>query len=165
MSDKIAEIYENFRNSKKIPLAGPDTGVFTDGGASPNPGRGGWGYVYVRDNKIIDGGYTVVDDTTNNRMELTALIKASNYLIEQGIKEEVNFYSDSNLVVQTINTWAAGWKQKGWKRKTGPIANLELVKALYASFEKSRNFKLNWIKAHNGWHWNEFADYLSNYGR
>ena len=68
-------------------------------------------------------------DTTNNRMELMAMIEGLRMLPADA---ETTLYSDSNLCVQTVNEWAAGWERRGWKRKTGPIANLELVKELWA---------------------------------
>ena len=61
-----------------------------------------------------------------------------------------------------MNEWAAGWENKGWKRKTGPIANLELVQELWALSKAHPKVKLEWVKAHNGWLWNEYADSLAN---
>lgn len=138
--------------------AGPDTGVFTDGSAIPNPGPGGWGYVYVIKGEVISQGHGYDPDTTNNRMELTALIEALKSLPADA---QLTMHSDSNLCVQTVNEWAPAWEKRGWKRKTGPIANLELVKELYALHKSHPLVKLSWIKAHNGWLWNEYADALS----
>jgi ribonuclease HI len=118
---------------------GPATGVFTDGSASPNPGPGGWGCVYVVEGAIVAERNGYDPDTTNNRMELTAL----------------------NLAVQTINDWADGWAARGWTRKTGPIQNLDLVKALYARAKARPELRLKWIKAHDGARWNEYADSLA----
>jgi ribonuclease HI len=138
---------------------GPQSGVFTDGGARPNPGPGGWGFVHVVDGTILGEKNGHEQDTTNNRMELRALIEAYQYLPHIA---EVTIYSDSNLCVQTINTWAASWARNGWKRKSGPIANLDLVKVLYDESLVHPNVKLEWVKAHNGWLWNEYADSLSS---
>ncbi len=140
----------------------PTTGVFTDGSSSPNPGPGGWGAVYVRDNTIVDEAYGHGGDTTNNRMELLALIRAVD-LVPNGTAETV--YSDSKLAVQTINEWAAGWEKRGWKRKSGPVENLDLVKDAYAAYRKRPELELVWIKAHVGFRWNEYADELANRGR
>jgi ribonuclease HI len=71
--------------------------------------------------------------TTNNRMELTALIKAFSALPDDAF---IEIHSDSQLCVKTINEWAASWERRGWKRSTGPIANLELVQELYALSKK-----------------------------
>lgn len=138
--------------------AGPTTGVFTDGSAMPNPGPGGWGYVYVIEGNIVAEDRGSDPQTTNNRMELTALIQAYKAL---PIDTSVVVYSDSNLCVQTVNTWAKGWEKNGWRRKDGPIANLDLVRALYDEHLRRPNVTLTWIKAHNGWLWNEYADALS----
>jgi ribonuclease HI len=138
--------------------AGPQTGVFTDGSAVPNPGPGGWGYVHVVEGSIVSSDCGHESDTTNNRMELKALIMAYRSCAPD---KGITIYSDSNLCVQTVNQWAAGWEKKGWKRKTGPIANLDLVQELYALSKEKKLVKLEWIKAHNGWLWNEYADSLA----
>ncbi len=151
MNIPVAEILDRFSS-------GPQSGVFTDGGASPNPGPGGWGYVYVRDGKIISQQHGHHPDTTNNRMELTALIEAFKALPKD---EFIEVFSDSNLCVQTVNEWAPAWERRGWKRKTGPIANLELVQELFALHKTHPQVKLKWIEAHNGWLWNEYADALA----
>ena len=92
-------------------------------------------------------------------MELTALIAAYRLLPEDA---EIVVYSDSQLCVKTVNEWAEGWKRRGWKRKSGPIANLELVKELYALANAHPNVELRWIKAHDGSRWNEYADALAS---
>ena len=144
------------------PATDPTTGVFTDGSSSPNPGPGGWGAVYVQDNHVIEEAYGYGGDTTNNRMELLALIRAVD-LVPEGVPETV--YSDSKLAVQTINEWAAGWEKRGWKRRSGPVENLDLVKEAYAAYKRRSELKLVWIKAHVGFRWNEYADELANRGR
>ena len=138
--------------------SGPKTGVFTDGSCENNPGPGGWGFVWVEDDEIIDQRYGHAPETTNNRMELQALIEAYKVLPKDAV---VKVYSDSQLCVNTINQWAAGWEKRGWKRKTGPIKNLELVQELYALAGDHPNVKLEWIRAHVGSKWNEYADSLA----
>lgn len=137
----------------------PETGVFTDGGASPNPGPGGWGAVYVVEGRIQGEASGHDPDTTNNRMELTALIEGMR-LVPEGTPTTI--YSDSNLVVRTINEWASGWEQRGWKRRSGPVENLDLVKRAYGDFRRRPELTLRWIKAHAGFTWNEYADQLAN---
>ena len=139
--------------------AGPTSGVFTDGGARPNPGPGGWGLVYVKNGTIVTQLHGTEPDTTNNRMELTALIEAFKILPPD---EAVDVYSDSELCVNTITKWAAAWEKRGWKRKDGPIKNLDLVQRLYGLAQERPLVKLQWIKAHNGWLWNEYADSLAS---
>ena len=140
----------------------PSSGVFTDGSSSPNPGPGGWGAVYVLDNEVVSESFGFGGDTTNNRMELLALIEAVE-LVPEGRSTRV--YSDSKLAVQTITEWAAGWERRGWKRKSGPVENLDLVKRAYATYRKRPELDLVWIKAHVGFTWNEYADELANRGR
>jgi len=140
----------------------PTTGVFTDGSSVPNPGPGGWGAVYVVDGEVLAEACGAEADTTNNRMELMALIRAVE-LVPEGTPMTV--YSDSNLAVQTINEWAQGWEKRGWKRKSGPVENLDLVKAAYAAYRARPELDLVWIKAHVGFTWNEYADALANRGR
>ena len=138
---------------------GPATGVFTDGSCDPNPGRGGWGFVWVEDGRIREQGHGADPDTTNNRMEMMALIQAYRLLPEDA---RITIYSDSQLCVKTINEWAVGWEKRGWKRKTGPIKNLELVRELYALAQCHPDVELTWIKAHDGSRWNEYADALAS---
>ena len=137
----------------------PRSGVFTDGGASPNPGPGGWGAVYVVNDVLLAEEYGGDEATTNNRMELTALIAALR-LVPARVPTIV--YSDSNLAVRTINEWAAGWEKRGWRRKTGRVENLDLVKTVYEGFRQRPELELRWIKAHAGFKWNEYADQLAN---
>ncbi|MGB5730597.1 MAG: ribonuclease H [Acidimicrobiia bacterium] len=125
----------------------------------PNPGPGGWGVVYVVDGEIVAEDYGHDPDTTNNRMELTALIEGSR-LVPEGTA--VTVYSDSNLAVRTINEWAAGWEARGWKRKSGPVENVDLVRRAYGIYRKRPELDLRWIKAHVGFTWNEYADRLAN---
>jgi ribonuclease HI len=137
---------------------GPTTGVFTDGGCEGNPGPGGWGFVWVEDDRMIAEASGAVAHTTNNRMELTALVEAFRSLPRDA---DVVVYSDSRLCVDTINQWAAGWERRGWRRKTGAIKNLELVQELYALAGERPHVELRWIKAHDGSRWNEYADALA----
>ena len=127
----------------------PQTGVFTDGGCVPNPGPGGWGAVYVVDGEIVAERHGHDPDTTNNRMELTALIEGSR-LVPEGTA--VTVYSDSNLAVRTINEWAAGWEARGWKRKTGPVENVDLVRQAYAAYRKRPELDLQMDQGPRGLH-------------
>jgi len=136
--------------------------VFTDGSSSPNPGPGGWGAVYVIEDRIVEEAFGFGGDTTNNRMELLALIRAAG-LVPEG--EPATMFSDSNLAVRTINEWASGWEKRGWKRKSGPVENLDLVKQAYGIYRRRPELKVTWIKAHVGFKWNEYADELANRGR
>jgi ribonuclease HI len=147
----LAEVLEKYTD-------GPGTGVFTDGSSHPNPGPGGWGFVWVEEGRIEAEGHGAEDDTTNNRMELTALIEAYRMLPEDA---SVTVFSDSQLCVNTITKWAPGWEEKGWKRKGDPLKNLDLVKELLALYRAHPNCPLEWMRAHAGSRWNEYADSLA----
>lgn len=147
------------RATPPAPDTDPHTGVFTDGSAVPNPGPGGWGVVYVVDDEIVAERAGHDPDTTNNRMELTALLEALD-LVPEGTPATV--YSDSNLAVRTITEWAAGWEKRGWKRKSGPVENLDLVKKVFLGYRRRPELELRWIKAHVGFRWNEYADRLAS---
>ncbi len=138
--------------------AGPQDGVFTDGAADPNPGPGGWGAVWVVVGEPRSSDHGHEPHTTNNQMELTALI-AGFALVPEGTATTV--WTDSRLCVDTITTWAAGWARRGWKRKGGEVKNLALVQELYALHLARPELDLRWIKAHDGSLWNEYADALA----
>ena len=137
---------------------GPKTGVFTDGSSHPNPGPGGWGFVWVLDGDIETEGHGASDDTTNNRMELQALIEAYRALPEDA---SVTVFSDSQLCVNTITKWAPGWEKKGWTRKGAPLKNLDLVKELLKLYRAHPDCPIEWMRAHAGSKWNEYADSLA----
>jgi ribonuclease HI len=137
---------------------GPKTGVFTDGAAHPNPGPGGWGAVYVVEDQIQSEKWGHEPATTNNRMELAALL-AGIELVPVGTPTTI--FTDSQLCVNTFNVWAKAWEKRGWKRKEGPIKNLELVQQVYAALKARPELELRWIAAHNGQRWNEYADALA----
>ena len=142
-------------------FGGPDTGIFTDGSSDPNPGPGGWGWVWVENGEILAEGHGRDPDTTNNRMELRALVEA---FMDMPVDRDLGAYSDSQLCVRTVNEWALGWEKRGWKRKGGPIKNLELVQELYALAQAKSRIELQWIRAHEGIRWNEYADALAALG-
>lgn len=137
---------------------GPTDGVFTDGAADPNPGPGGWGAVYVVGDQVADEACGSEAFTTNNRMELRALI-AGYGLLPDGVATTI--WSDSNYAVRSINEWAAGWARNGWKRRTGPVENLDLVQELYELARARPEVELRWLKGHAGARWNEYADALA----
>jgi ribonuclease HI len=96
--------------------------------------------------------------TTNNRMELRALIEAFRLLPEDAAAV---VRTDSRLCVQTILEWAPKWERAGWKKRSGPIRNLELVVELLQLWRAHPDCRLEWIAAHAGQRWNEYADSLA----
>jgi ribonuclease HI len=138
---------------------GPQTGVFTDGSSEGNPGPGGWGAVLVVDGQVVAQDYGAEPHTTNNRMELTAMI-AGLGMVPPATPTDV--YTDSELVVNILTKWAQGWKERGWKKTSpGPIANLELVQRAFELAQSKPHANIRWIKAHIGNRWNEYADSLA----
>ncbi|WP_100482265.1 ribonuclease HI [Mycobacteroides abscessus] len=135
--------------------------VYTDGGASPNPGPGGWGVVIRYDGKTLElhGGHV---DTTNNAMELTAAVKALE-AVPSHLPVVVN--ADSQYVVNGITSWMTGWKRRDWHKSDGsPVVNADLWKRLSALTE-GRIVQWVWVRAHNGDEGNERADALATLGR
>ena len=132
--------------------------IYTDGACSGNPGPGGWGAIlsYKGTEKEISGGEK---QTTNNRMELTAVIKALSALKESCI---VELYSDSKYVVDAFNQhWIDGWLKKGWKRgKNEPVKNVDLWKRLLKAKEQHQ-VTFIWVKGHDGHAQNERCDTLA----
>ncbi len=137
---------------------GPQTGVFTDGSCSGNPGPGGWGTIYVMDGQILAQEYGHEAHTTNNRMEFMAMITGLGML---GPSEPMDMYTDSQLVVNTLTQWAKGWERNGWKRRDGEVKNLELVQEAWRLLQERPLVQIRWIKAHDGSLWNEYADSLA----
>lgn len=148
----LAEVLEKYTE-------GPDTGVFTDGSAAPNPGPGGWGVVWVESGAIqAERCGHEAGVTTNNRMELCALINAYELLPTDA---HVAVITDSKLCRDTITKWAFGWESRGWTRKGKPLKNLDLIKPLFALYKAHPHCPLKWIEAHSGYRWNEYADSLA----
>lgn len=148
----VDEVLERFSD-------GPQTGVFTDGASEGNPGPGGWGAVLVVDGQVVNQEYGSEAHTTNNRMELTAMIAGLEMLPAD---TPINVYTDSQLVVNILTKWARGWEARGWTKKSpGPIANLELVQRAYALTKEKPKAMIQWIPAHSGYRWNEYADALA----
>lgn len=135
--------------------------IYTDGGCNPNPGVGGWGLVVYQDGQEVWTDCGGEMETTNNRMELTAIIKA----LELAADRHCFIYTDSQLCVNTLTKWAAAWQKRGWcKGDGGEVKNLDLVKVAFKLVQQS-SAKMVWVKGHAGNRGNERADCLANEGR
>ena len=136
--------------------------IYTDGACSGNPGPGGWG-VYMQfggREKSLSGGEL---ETTNNRMELMAAIKALE-AIKPGFKGETILWTDSIYVLKGITEWIHGWKKRGWKKSDKkPVINADLWKELDA-LNATREIEWKWVKGHAGIDGNERADALAREG-
>ena len=131
--------------------------AFTDGACKGNPGPGGWGALLRmgRHEKELSGSERA---TTNNRMELTAAIKALEALSEPC---EVVLHSDSKYVLDGIGRWVAGWQRNGWKTAARqPVKNADLWRALIAAAAPHR-VRWVWVKGHDGHVENERVDKLA----
>ena len=131
--------------------------IYTDGACSGNPGKGGWGVYLKIDNEEIQLN-GAKDNTTNNRMELTAVIEALKYL---KYKSNINLFTDSKYVMQGIEEWIHNWKKNNWKTsKKEPVKNKELWIEL-DKLVSLHNIQWKWVKGHSGDYGNERADYLA----
>lgn len=132
--------------------------IYTDGACSGNPGPGGWGavLVYNGNEKQLSGSEK---NTTNNRMELTAVIMALNALNQPC---EVKLTTDSKYVCDAINkSWVYSWRKNGWKKSDKkPALNVDLWKELLSLLEK-HEVEFIWVKGHNGHKYNEICDALA----
>lgn len=129
---------------------------YTDGSASPNPGPGG--FAVICDGQPVRLGHE--PDTTNIRMEGNALIAALEYV--NG--EESVIYTDSEFWINVITKWSLGWEANGWKKKGGPIKNLDLVQKACELYRPSKA-TLTWVRGHDGDEGNELADEWANNAR
>jgi len=148
--------------------------IFTDGGCSGNPGPGGWAYVIVKNeelgmrNEVKTGSAVIAENwgaeksTTNNRMELMAVIAALEYLSTiQLPTEKITVYTDSQYVQKGMSIWMKDWKSRGWKTSNKkPVKNQDLWQCLD---ELSAGFSINWawVKGHAGNELNERCDALT----
>jgi ribonuclease HI len=136
--------------------------IYTDGACKGNPGPGGWGVLLKSGSteKELFGGELV---TTNNRMELTAVIMALEALKRPC---HVILHADSQYVLKGMTEWLAGWKAKGWKTAAKqPVKNIDLwqkLDTLVATTEHKIDWR--WVRGHNGDPGNERADELANRG-
>ncbi len=136
--------------------------LYTDGACSGNPGPGGWAFILrcsktEKELERSDGE----PETTNNRMELTAVIRGLEALKEPC---EVTLYADSKYVIQGMSSWMAGWKKQGWKRREGKrlaaLKNAELWQRLDELMEK-HSVNYEHVKGHDGHLENERCDQLA----
>jgi ribonuclease HI len=131
--------------------------IWTDGACSGNPGPGGWGALikYSTSIKKLSGSEK---NTTNNRMEMTAIIRA---LETFDTKNEINLYTDSKYVIEGINSWIHGWKKNKWKNsQRKEVKNKDLWVRLDFLAQR-HNISWNWVKGHSGNKENEIADKLA----
>jgi ribonuclease HI len=134
--------------------------IYSDGGADPNPGIGGWAAIlrFGQHEKVLKGNDP---EATNNRMELTAAIRAL-----QALKRpcEITFYTDSEYLRKGITEWIDEWAAKGWQRKGKEIPNVDLWQELWP-LVKTHQIEWHWVKGHSGDIYNERVDELARQAR
>ncbi len=135
--------------------------IYTDGACSGNPGDGGWGLLIIigeKEKELYGGEHS----TTNNKMELTAVIQALEYIGKTSLPVEL--WTDSQYVKNGITDWIKGWKKNGWKNsQKQPVKNRELWEKL-DELSLKLNISWNWVKGHNGHPENERVDELARRG-
>ena len=132
--------------------------MYTDGACRGNPGPGGWGVVlrFQGSHKTLKG---YAAETTNNRMELIAVIEGLKALSRSC---EVELFTDSKYVMQGLTEWLANWKRNGWKTAAKkPVKNIDLWQQLETEVAQHK-VDWNWVKGHTGIEGNELADQLAN---
>ena len=138
----------------------PEVELFTDGACSGNPGPGGWAAILksgAHEKELCGGAYA----TTNNRMELTAVIEGLKAL---KTKADVMIHTDSRYVLDGADKWLKGWKARGWKTADKkPVKNADLWMKLDA-LAREHKVEWHWVKGHAGHPENERADALANLG-
>ena len=135
--------------------------IYTDGGCTGNPGPGGWAAVLLgetADPIELSGSESA---TTNNRMELTAVIRALTEANDRfGSDCRITVHTDSQYVQKGISQWINGWEKKGWKTASGsPVKNKDLWMEL-RRLDNSMKVNWTWVKGHAGNEWNERCDEL-----
>ncbi|MAR79049.1 MAG: ribonuclease HI [Rhodospirillaceae bacterium] len=131
--------------------------IYTDGACSGNPGPGGWGAQLIYNDSVKEiSGYEA--NTTNNRMELIAVISSLEYI---EINEDIEIYTDSVYVMDGITKWIKNWKKNKWLTSAKkPVKNEDLWKKL-DKLCKAKKINWSWVKGHSGNKGNERADYLA----
>jgi ribonuclease HI len=134
----------------------PEITIYTDGAATGNPGKGGYGVVLIsgKHRKELSQGYRL---TTNNRMELIAAVEALAALKEPS---QVRIFTDSQYLQKGITEWLPGWLKRNWRTTSGKVANQDLWQALIEA-EKPHQVEWNWLRGHAGSPENSRADRLA----
>ncbi len=134
----------------------PKVTIYTDGACDPNPGPGGWAVVILEEGQVHQlSGFE--DHTTNNRMELTAAVRALQSLHRPS---QVEFFTDSQYLMLGITQWLPKWIRRGWRTTSGKVANQDLWQILVDTAQ-NHQIRWRWLRGHNGDVYNEMADRLA----
>ncbi|MFL5470176.1 MAG: ribonuclease H [Gemmatimonadaceae bacterium] len=140
-----------------------DESCLGNGREGENPGGAGGviEWLHPQSNKVTRCDYWISEPaTTNNRMALRSVIDALREISRRGNSYRVLFTSDSKYIVEGMSSWVEGWMARGWKRKTGPIENLELWKEAVAAASR-HEVQWRWVRGHHGQPQNEYANFLA----
>jgi ribonuclease HI len=151
-------------NNLSAPPIKTDVVIYCDGGCDPNPGKAGSGVAVYHQDVLTQLWYGIYNPNgTNNTAELNALffsLQLAQHAVKQGISAQI--LCDSMYSIQCIRDWASGWEKNGWKKKTGEIKNLDIIKQAYALYNEIKDqVLLSHVKAHAGTEGNELADRMT----
>ena len=138
--------------------------VYTDGACSGNPGKGGWAFVIVEKDKSIYEKSGAEAETTNNRMEMQAVIEALKEVhVRNFLSFELTIYTDSSYVKNGITEWIKKWKKNGWRSSSNsPVKNQDLWLLLDSLVSSCTSLSWKWVKGHAGNKFNEMCDSLAS---
>lgn len=143
----------------------PTFEMYTDGGCHGNPGPGGWAWAMFSDGKQFNNieGSGNKSHTTNNEMELTAMLECLKYLLTNGTSGVGAIYTDSTYVKRGMLEWMEGWRSRGWKKAGNkPLANEDLWRDIYKYYNALDNkIDIFWVKAHDTSPGNLYVDRLN----
>ena len=134
--------------------------IYTDGACLGNPGDGGWGYIIIKNDTIIEN-YGGEGNTTNNRMEMTAVIQG---LFNCNNNDKIIIFTDSKYVINGITTWINNWKDNNWKTSNKKEVKNKDLWILIDTLLQTKNVSFKYVKAHSGDYYNERADTLAKQG-
>ena len=139
--------------------------VYTDGSSLGNPGKGGWGVIFIAGKRILELGGTF-KNVTNNQMEMWALKEALKFLVEKDVQNyEIEFRIDSKYVIDGITKWIYNWKKNNWKKADKkPVLNKELWEEILNAkklVEENNKISFTHIRGHQGEEFNERADEIA----
>lgn len=128
--------------------------IYTDGSTYPNPGPGGWAFAAYDGERLVAARGAPMVDTTNNRMEMTAIIKAMRWADGRTCR----ILTDSQLCRDSITRWAPSWRRRGWRKaEGGEPANVDLVREALELYERG-GVEIQWVRGHAGLAGNELVD-------
>ena len=134
--------------------------IYTDGACLGNPGDGGWGYIIIKDDTITEN-YGGEGNTTNNRMEMTAVIQG---LFNCNNNDKIIIFTDSKYVINGVTTWINNWKDNDWKTSNKKEVKNKDLWILIDTLLQRKNVSFKYVKAHSGDYYNERADALAKQG-